>query len=115
MIMDEQHKDGARYHLDLANIGTPTMEAIIALIDQYAAVDHAARTRRAQAANAEAGFFNGGVAPFGYRSVDAAMGAKRRKKLEIQADEAQLVRYIFGLATSGTVRTLSALLISLRC
>ncbi len=52
--------------------------------------------------NARRGYSNGGIIPFGYRSVDAEIiGTKQKKRLEIEPVEAETVRLIFRLALEG--------------
>lgn len=60
---------------------------------------HVSRTRRT---NAEQGFFCGGPAPFGYRSVDAGViGNTAKRRLAIREDEAEVVKLIYHLYLVG--------------
>lgn len=99
--MHKEHLDGTEHHPEAALDG-PAVEAIVALLDRLSAADHAEQVRRGHAANAEGGHWNGGRAPFGYRSViTATVGTRRRKKLEIEPDEAKTLQFIMELAAGG--------------
>lgn len=52
--------------------------------------------------NARRGFSNGGIIPFGYKSVDAEIiGNKQKKKLVVELVEAEIVVRAFDLARNG--------------
>jgi hypothetical protein len=52
--------------------------------------------------NARQGFWNGAMAPLGYRLIEAEKrGAKVKKKLEVDPVEAETVRLIFNLYLNG--------------
>lgn len=69
------------------------IEGMLELMDDFQSRTIAEDTKRSMQKNARDGFFNGGIVPFGYRSVPAG----KRRKLEIDEDEAALVREIFRL------------------
>jgi site-specific DNA recombinase len=78
------------------------MRSMVTAFNQHFSEEAAKHTRRTMRANAALGFFNGGKAPFGYRSVTVAhYGNKAKKKLELDDAEAGLVRVMFSLATEG--------------
>jgi len=78
------------------------MRSITAAINEKYALDASLFTRRDRRGNAQAGYWNGGVAPFGYKSVVAAVhGRKERMKLAIIEEEASVVRLIFELSLRG--------------
>lgn len=73
------------------------MEGILELWDDFQSRVIAEDTLRSMRKNATDGFFNGGVIPFGYRSIPAG----KRRKLEIAEHEATVVRDIFQLYLDG--------------
>lgn len=75
---------------------------IIAIMNEKYALDASLFTRRDRRGNAQAGYWNGGPSPYGYRSYTASMeGRKARRKIEIFEEEAAIVRLIFNLALRG--------------
>ncbi len=75
---------------------------LIASFDEYFALETGKHTRRTMRKNAEEGFFNGGVVPYGYESKTVEVrGTKSKKKLFIHPHRASVVRKVFGLATVG--------------
>ena len=77
---------------------------IFMLFDEYQSKENAKHTLRGMQENARKGFFNGSRAPFGYKTVEAGQTGSRgriKKKLEIEASEAETVRDIFTLYTHG--------------
>ena len=66
-------------------------ESIYEIVDEHYSRVIARDTKRSMMKNARDGFFNGGRIPFGYRTV--AEG--KRKRLDVDESEAQLVRDIF--------------------
>ena len=75
---------------------------ITAMIAEQQAQDASQLTCKSRRENARQGFWNGGPVPFGYASYVARQdGEKLRKKLELDPDEAALVRRIFGYAAEG--------------
>ena len=83
----------------------PTADLIrqfIGLMDEHQSKENAKHTLRGMEENARQGFVNG-IAPFGYRSVvTETRGTKAKKRLEIEPEEAEVVRLIFRLAQFGT-------------
>jgi site-specific DNA recombinase len=81
------------------------MMTIAAAVDQHASRRIAETTQDMMLANAENGFTNGSIPPFGYRKVVAlTVGKKDRKKLEVDPDEGPIVQRIFNWYT-GTADT----------
>lgn len=77
-------------------------EAVLAAADQYNSEETAKHTARSMLENARQGFWNGSRPPFGYRTVDAERrGQKIKKRLEVDAKEAEIVRLIFKLSEHG--------------
>lgn len=77
---------------------------IFMLFDEYQSKENAKHTLRGMQENARKGFFNGSRAPFGYKTVEAGQTGNRgriKKKLVIEATEAETVRDIFTLYTHG--------------
>ena len=74
------------------------METIIAAFDEHSSEVNAATVRDVMANNAEAGFWNGAVPPFGYKTIVACvMGKKEKKSLAVDDDEEPTVKLIFAL------------------
>ena len=62
---------------------------------------------------ASRGFWIAPIAPYGYRKVHVADGAKKRPRLEVDPEKAPTVKRVFGMAESGSsvldiVKTLNA-------
>lgn len=77
---------------------------IFSLFDEYQSKENGKHTLRAMQENARQGFCNGSRPRFGFGTVESpALGNKgqRKKRLVIDADEAQIVRRIFALYLSG--------------
>jgi site-specific DNA recombinase len=71
---------------------------IYAIFDEHQSRENAKHVSRAMQANARLGFWNGSVAPFGYRTETTEVRADAHKKrLVIEPVEAEVVRQIFGL------------------
>jgi hypothetical protein len=78
------------------------MRQIMALFDEYQSKENAKHVLRALKESARQGFWNGSLAPIGYRVVAAEQrGAKVEKKLEIDPLHADTVRLIYRLALEG--------------
>ena len=78
------------------------MRKVIALFDEYQSKENAKHVIRSMKENARQGFWNGSMAPLGYRLVDAEKrGAKVKKKLDVDSVEAETVRLIFQLYLQG--------------
>ncbi|MBE7733257.1 recombinase family protein [Devosia faecipullorum] len=75
---------------------------MIGLFDEYSSKENAKQVTRAMRENAAQGFWNGATAPLGYAIVAAEQrGQKIKKKLAVDAVEAELVHLIFRLYLEG--------------
>ena len=75
---------------------------MLALFDEYHSVENAKHTQRAMLANARLGFWNGQTPPLGFRTYEAERReGKSKRKLEIDDDEAFVVRKVFDLYLNG--------------
>jgi site-specific DNA recombinase len=75
---------------------------IIALFDEYSSREKAKHVLRSMKRNAALGYWNGSVPPFGYRTVEVGKkGDKAKKVLEIEPDEAAVVRKMYDLYLHG--------------
>ncbi|WP_161492621.1 recombinase family protein [Pseudophaeobacter leonis] len=84
---------------------TPTgdlLRQVISAFDEYNSNEIAKHVTRTMRFNAEQGFWNGGIPPFGY-CVDEAgkRGKKTKKKLAVDANEAEDVLLIYTLYLDG--------------
>ena len=78
------------------------MRHMIGAFDEFASDVNAEQVATMMIVNAEAGYWNGSRAPFGYKTVAAAiMGKKIKKVLPIDLAEAAVVRRIFDLYLHG--------------
>ena len=78
------------------------MRKVIALFDEYQSKENAKHVIRSMKENARQGFWNGSMAPLGYRLVEAdTRGTKVKKKLDVDPVEAETVRLIFKLYPHG--------------
>ena len=78
------------------------MRQVIALFDEYQSRENAKHVIRAMKENARQGFWNGSRPPLGYQAVEAEMRGQRiKKKLAIDAVEAEMVRLMFRLFLEG--------------
>jgi site-specific DNA recombinase len=79
------------------------METTLAAFDGHASEINASTVRDMITANAEAGYWNGARAPFGYRVVDALrVGSKIRKTIEIDPLKECVARQIYDLCITGS-------------
>ncbi|XUJ36316.1 recombinase family protein [Bradyrhizobium japonicum] len=87
----------------LANDDTGDMfRKFIGIVNEYQSKETARSTMRTMKANAQLGYSNGGIIPFGYKSVDAEIiGNKQKKKLATEPVEAEVVIRAFDLAKNG--------------
>ncbi|BBE51261.1 Recombinase [Ferriphaselus amnicola] len=77
---------------------------IIRMFDGYQSQETSKHTSRAMKENARQGYFNGSRAPFGYVAVSTDVSGARgrkKKKLAIHADEANVARQIYRLYLSS--------------
>ena len=78
------------------------MRKVIALFDEYQSKENAKHVIRTMKENARQGFWNGSVAPLGYRLVEAEKrGTKIKKVLAIDPVEAETVQLIYKLYLHG--------------
>lgn len=78
---------------------------VIAIFDEYSSVQNSINVKRGMDENARQGFWNGARPPLGYRSVAVEQrGSKQKKRLQIEPNEASLVRKIFELYADGDSR-----------
>ena len=78
------------------------MRQIMALFDEYQSKENAKHVLRAMQENARQGFWNGSRVPFGYCTVATEQrGARTKKKLAVDAVEAETVRLVFRLFREG--------------
>jgi site-specific DNA recombinase len=83
---------------------TPTgklFEAIIESMDEYYSTNLGEEVTRGMRESASRGFFVASFAPYGYRKVKVNDGGKERPKLEIEPDQARVIREIFKWAAEG--------------
>ncbi len=75
---------------------------IMTSFDEYNSAETSKHVSRAMNENVRRGFWNGSTPPFGYRTYVAEWaGAKAKKKLEVEANEAEVVKLIFKLYVYG--------------
>jgi DNA invertase Pin-like site-specific DNA recombinase len=80
------------------------MRRIISTFDEYQSKENSKHVIRAMKENARQGFFNGSQPPYGYRSVATDISGsrgRRKKRLEIDETEADIVRKIYHLYLHG--------------
>ena len=82
--------------------GGNLVRAVVSAFNEHLSAETSKHTRRTMRANALEGHWNGGKVPYGFRSVTAEVrGDKEKKKLEIDEDEAAVVRLMYDLAVNG--------------
>ena len=77
------------------------MEAIIESVDEFYSENLAQEVVRGMREAASRGFFLGPKAPFGYKRVKVADGAKERPTLKVDPDTAPIVREMFESSLRG--------------
>ena len=78
------------------------VRSVLSNFDEYQSRQTSKFTRDTMQRNAEAGFWNGAVPPFGYVSEIAEMrGPKARKRLAVEPSEALMVQQIFRMKRIG--------------
>jgi DNA invertase Pin-like site-specific DNA recombinase len=88
---------------------------LLNVFDEHQSRENAKHVHRAMCENASQGFWNGSHPPYGYRTrVAERRGAKDKKVLVIDDEEAQVVREIFGHATGREGRPLGVKAIACR-
>lgn len=95
-----------RAGLHLIITGLDTYKGILREIysthEQYRAAEQSHCISRAMAKNAIGGFFNGGIAPYGFEVVSAGgLSFRQRKRLSPDPQEASAVRVIFSAFLVG--------------
>ena len=81
------------------------MRQVIALFDEYQSRENGKHVLRAMKENARQGFYNGSPVPLGYTTLEIEKrGARLKKKLVVDAVEAETVRLVFKLYTAGDGR-----------
>ena len=83
---------------------TPTgklMEAIIESVDEFYSENLALEVIRGMRESASRGFWMNARPPFGYRKVYVQDGAKKRPRLELDKEQAPVVRRMFDMALEG--------------
>ena len=82
--------------------GGNLVRAVVSAFNEHLSAETSKHVRRTMRANASDGFWNGGKVPFGFRSVTVEMrGEKHKKKLELDEDEATVVRLMYDLSING--------------
>lgn len=78
------------------------LRQFVGIVNEYQSHEISRNTTRTMKENAKRGYSNGGIIPFGYKSVDAEiLGTKQKKRLAIEPVEAEVVRTCFRLAVDG--------------
>src|SRR6476659_6120552 len=78
------------------------MRQVIALFDEYQSKENAKHVLRSMKENARQGYWNGARPPFGFKTVEVERrGSRIKKKLAIDAVEADTVQLIFRLFLEG--------------
>jgi len=77
------------------------LEGIIESINEFYSANLSRETFRGLKANAEMGFRNGGVPPFGYKRKEMAINGVKKATCEIDVKEAEIVKRIFKFAYEG--------------
>ncbi len=82
--------------------GADLTRRIMALTDEISSKENARHVRRAMLENARQDFWNGSAPPLGYKTVVAELrGNKEKKRLAIDAMDAEIIRLIFALYLVG--------------
>ncbi|MDP2581328.1 recombinase family protein [Shimia thalassica] len=82
------------------------LRQVINVFDEYTSNEIAKHVTRTMTLNAEQGYWNGGVPPFGYFAADAGTrGKKTKKKLAVDPSESEDIRLIFTLYLDGDGRS----------
>ncbi|MDD5258519.1 MAG: recombinase family protein [bacterium] len=77
------------------------LEGIIESIDEFYSANLSQDTIRGLKENAMRGFWNGGIAPFGYDFDFVKVGNNTKRKLKINKIRASIVKKIFSLSLEG--------------
>jgi site-specific DNA recombinase len=88
---------------------------LLNVFDEHQSRENAKHVHRAMCENARQGFWNGSHPPFGYRTqIAERRGAKDKKVLVVDEEEARVVRDIFDLASGREGRPLGVKAIACR-
>ncbi|MBR0861698.1 recombinase family protein [Bradyrhizobium diazoefficiens] len=99
-----------KHSVEVVSVTQPTgddpsqilVRQIIGAFDEHTSREISKNTTRAMRESAKQGFWNGATPPLGYRIVEAERrGQKIKKKLDIDAVEAETVRLMFKLYLEG--------------
>ena len=111
LIEGELYRDKlAKHGVDLLSatqdLGTGSegklIRHIIGAVDEFASDMNARQVASMMITNAERGWWNGSIPPFGYKTVFAErIGSKDKKVLAIEPREAPIIRRIFGMYLVG--------------
>jgi site-specific DNA recombinase len=77
------------------------LEGIIEVIDEFYSINLSQDTIRGMKENISRGFYNGGLAPLGYKRIKVKVGMGEKTKLAIEENEGQIVQRIFRMALQG--------------
>ena len=77
------------------------LEGIIEVIDEFYSINLSQDTIRGMKENVSRGFYNGGLAPLGYKKVKVKVGAVEKSKLAPEESEMPTVQRIFRMAVEG--------------
>ena len=76
------------------------MESVLELFDEMQSRQIGSDTRRSMIRLAEQGFYVGGIPPFGY-GPETVPGQKKRRRLKVLENEAEIVRLVFQWRLAG--------------
>ena len=103
-----------KHNVEVVSVTQPTgddpsqilVRQIIGAFDEHTSREISKNTTRAMRESAKQGFWNGATPPLGYKIVEAERrGQKIKKKLDIDAVEAETVRLMFKLYLEGDGNT----------
>jgi DNA invertase Pin-like site-specific DNA recombinase len=77
------------------------LEGMIEAIDEFYSANLSCDTIRGMKENAQRGFLNGSVPPFGYKRTTVQVGQNKKAKLAIDETAAPLVKRIFRMCLEG--------------
>lgn len=77
------------------------LEGMIEAIDEFYSANLSCDTIRGMKENAQRGFLNGSVPPFGYKRAYVQVGPNKKAKLAIDEDAAPVVKRIFRMCLEG--------------
>ncbi len=80
------------------------LRQVISVFDEYTSNETSKHVTRTMTKNAEQGYWNGGVHPFGYFAADAGKrGKNTKKKLAVDPTESEDVRLFFHCISMAMV------------